>query len=73
MSGVRRVLYLVANVLGGVALVLLFLDPGRDLLPVDILLALAVLLAVLPHFLPPGRWPGGARKSCTSATRPSWR
>jgi hypothetical protein len=72
MPGVRRLLYLAANVLGGVALVLRLLDPGRDLLPVAVLLALAVLLAVPPHFLPPGRWPGGARTSCTSATRPSW-
>ena len=55
MPGVRRLLYLTANVLGGVVLVLLLLDPGRDLLPVFLLLALAVLLAVLPRFLPPGR------------------
>jgi hypothetical protein len=47
----RRVLYGMANLLGGVVLVLLFLDPGRDLLPVFALLALAVLLATLPRFL----------------------
>jgi hypothetical protein len=52
MPGVRRPLHLAANVLGGVALVLLALDPGRELLPVVILLAAAVLLAVLPRFLP---------------------
>ena len=51
----RRLLYLAANVLGGVVPVLLLLDPGRDLLPVVILLALAALLAVLPRFLPKGR------------------
>jgi hypothetical protein len=55
MPGARRLLYLAANVLGGVVLVLLVLDPGRDLLPVLILLAAAVLPAVLPRFLPPGR------------------
>ena len=55
MPGVRRLLYLVANVLGGVVLVLLLLDPGRDLLPVFLLLALTVLLVVLPRFLPPRR------------------
>ena len=54
MPGVRRLLYLVANVLGGVVLLLLLLDPGRDLLPVGILPALAVPLAVLPRSLPPG-------------------
>jgi hypothetical protein len=52
---VRRLLYLAANVLGGVVLVLLVLDPGRGFLPVVILLALAVLLALLPGFLPPDR------------------
>ena len=55
VPGARRLLYLAANVMGGVVLVLLLLDPGRDLLPVGILLALAVFLAVLPRFLPPGR------------------
>jgi hypothetical protein len=49
----RRLLYLSANILGGIVLVLLFRNPGRDLLPVFILLALALLLALLPGFLPP--------------------
>ena len=44
-----------ANVLDGVALLLLLPDPGRDLLPVGILPALAVPLAVPPRSLPPGR------------------
>jgi len=48
---VRRLLYLAANVLGGVVPVLLLLDPGRDLLPVGLLLA----RAVLPRSLPQGR------------------
>jgi hypothetical protein len=55
MPGVPRLLYLAANVLGWVVFVLLLLDPGRNLLPIFILLAVAVLLAVLPRFLPPGR------------------
>ena len=39
MPAVRRLLSLSANVLGGVVLILLFLDPGRDLLPVFVLLS----------------------------------
>jgi hypothetical protein len=55
MPGVRRLPYLSANDHGGVIVVLLYLDPSRDLLPVFVLLALAVLLALLPCYLPPGK------------------
>ena len=55
MPGVPRLLSLAANVLGGIVLILLLFDPGRDLLLIFILLAMAVILAVLPRFLPPGR------------------
>ena len=48
----KRVLYLLANLLGGVVLVLLLLDPTRPLAPIFVLLGLAVLFAVLPRFLP---------------------
>ena len=48
----KRVLYFLANLLGGVVLVLLLLDPTRPLVPVFVLLGLAVLFAVLPRFLP---------------------
>ena len=48
----KRVLYFLANLLGGVVLVLLVLDPTRPLVPVFVLLGLAVLFAVLPRFLP---------------------
>jgi hypothetical protein len=43
----------VAIVLGGLVLVLLLIDPARDLVPIFVLLALAVVLAFLPRFLPP--------------------
>jgi hypothetical protein len=46
----KRVLYLLANLLGGLVLVLL-LNPARPLAPVFALLALAVVCAVLPHFI----------------------
>jgi hypothetical protein len=49
----KRLSYAVANVLGGVVLVLLLIDPTRTLLPVFVLLGLAVLFFVLPRFLPP--------------------
>ena len=49
MPGVRRLLFLAANTLGGVAPVLLVLDPGRNHLPVLILPVRAVLLAVPPR------------------------
>ena len=48
----RRVLYFLANLLGGVVLVLLLLDPTRPLAPIFVLLGLAVVFAVLPRFLP---------------------
>jgi hypothetical protein len=47
----NRVLYFLANLLGGVVLVLLLLDPTRPLAPIFVLLALAVVCAVLPRFL----------------------
>jgi hypothetical protein len=47
----RRVLYLLANLLGGVVLLLLFLDPSRDLWPVFGLLGLAVLLMAAARLL----------------------
>jgi hypothetical protein len=50
---VKTLSYAVANVLGGVVLVMLLIDPARPLLPVLVLLALAVLFFVLPRFLPP--------------------
>lgn len=46
-----RALYFVANVLGGVVIVLLLLDPTRPLRPVFALLAAAVLFLLLPSFL----------------------
>lgn len=52
----RRACYIVANVLGGAVLVLLLIDPTRNLLPVFVLLAVAVVLAwIVPRFLPPGK------------------
>ena len=48
----KRVLYFLANLLGGVVLVLLLLDPTRPLAPIFVLLGLAVVFAVLPRFLP---------------------
>jgi hypothetical protein len=50
----RRALFAAGNLAGGVALVLLALDPARDPRPVVALLAAAVLLAwVLPWFIRP--------------------
>lgn len=43
----KRVLYYLATLLGGVVLILLF-DPTRPLLPIFILLALAVVCAARP-------------------------
>ena len=51
LAEMKRVLYFLANLLGGVVLDLL-LDPTRPLAPVFVLLALAVVCAVLPRFLP---------------------
>jgi hypothetical protein len=48
----RRVLWSAANLLGGVLLVMLLLDPTRPLLPVFILLGMALVLMILPTFLP---------------------
>jgi hypothetical protein len=47
----KPVLYTLANVFAGLALVLLLLDSSRPLAPVFILLALAVVCAVVPSFL----------------------
>jgi hypothetical protein len=51
----KRLLWSAANVLAGVVLVLLALDPGRPLLPIFALLAVAVVLMLLPAWLPPGK------------------
>ena len=47
----KRVLYLLANTLAGIVLVLLSLDPTRNLAPVFVLLALAVGCNLLPWYL----------------------
>jgi hypothetical protein len=47
----KRALYLLANLFGGVVIVHLLLDPTRPLAPIFVLLALAVVCAVLPRFL----------------------
>jgi hypothetical protein len=47
----KHALYLLTNLLGGVVLVLLLLDPGRPLGPIFLLLAMAVVCAVLPSWL----------------------
>jgi hypothetical protein len=50
----RRALFVAGNAAAGVALVLLALDPARDLAPLLALLAVAVALAwVLPWLLRP--------------------
>jgi len=49
----KRAFWFTANVLGGVVLVLVMIDPGRPLLPIFVLLGLAVVLMFLPAFLPP--------------------
>jgi hypothetical protein len=52
----RRALSLVGNVSAGAALILLILDPARDLAPIFALLAVAVVFAwVLPRFILPNR------------------
>jgi hypothetical protein len=48
----KRTLYSLANLLGGVVLVLLLLDPTRPLSPIFFLLGLAVSCAFIPRFLP---------------------
>jgi hypothetical protein len=45
-------LYLLANALAGVGLVLLLIDPGRDLAAVFFLLTLAAVCVVVPRFPP---------------------
>lgn len=47
----KRVLYLLANTLAGIVLILVLLDPTRNLGPVFVLLALAVACNLLPWFL----------------------
>jgi hypothetical protein len=47
----KRLSYGVANVLGGVVLALLIIDPTQTLWPVFVLLGLAVGFFVLPRFL----------------------
>jgi hypothetical protein len=50
----RRALFISGNVLAGLVLVLLILDPSRDRRPLVALLTAAVLLAwVVPRFLRP--------------------
>jgi hypothetical protein len=49
----NRLLGSAANVLGGVVLVLLAIDPGRPLPPVLALLGAGVVLMVLPSWLRP--------------------
>jgi hypothetical protein len=44
----NRFLFFVANCFGAVVLVLLAIDPTRDLRPIFVLLAFAVLFALLP-------------------------
>jgi hypothetical protein len=48
----RRILFAAANVVGGVVLVLLFLDPTRDLTLVFVLLAIGAVLWIVPLCLP---------------------
>jgi hypothetical protein len=50
----RRALSFVGNASAVAALILLILDPARDLTPVFVLLGVAVVFAwVLPQFVPP--------------------
>ena len=51
----KRLLRSAANVLAGVVLVLLAIDPGRPPLPVFALLGVAVVLMLLPSWLAPGK------------------
>jgi hypothetical protein len=50
-AGMKRLLYVLANLFAGVAIVLLLIDPTRPLTPILRLLALAVACAVLPRFV----------------------
>jgi hypothetical protein len=47
----KHLLYVLANVLAAVAIVLLLIDPDRPLTPVLCLLAVALACAVLPAFV----------------------
>jgi hypothetical protein len=47
----KRALYVLANLLAGLVLVLLLVDDSRPLVPILVLLALAVVCAVLPSML----------------------
>jgi hypothetical protein len=52
----RRVLFFAANLLAGVVLVLLVVNPTQDLAIVATLLSAATIVAwVLPHFLQRGK------------------
>lgn len=53
--GLKRVLWASANVLGGIVIVLVVVDPLRPLLPIFLLLGLAVVLMFLPALFPPGQ------------------
>jgi hypothetical protein len=44
-------LYIRANVIAGIVLVLLLLDPTRPLAPVVILICLAVICTAVPRFI----------------------
>ena len=48
----KRCLYVPANLLAGLVLVLLLVESSRPLVPVFVLLGLAVVCAVLPSVLP---------------------
>jgi hypothetical protein len=50
-AGMRRALYIAANALAGLVLVLLVIDPTRDMRPVVVLLVAVVVCAAVPTFL----------------------
>jgi hypothetical protein len=50
---IRRVLFAASNVVGGAVLVLLFLDPRRDLTLIFVLLAVGLLLWLPAMFFRP--------------------
>jgi hypothetical protein len=47
----RRSFYFLANLFGGIVIVLLVIDPTRPLTPIFLLLGLAVICAAVPSFL----------------------
>jgi hypothetical protein len=51
LTNTARLLYLVANILAAVVLVLLLLDPTRPLPPVFVILGLSVVCWLAPIFL----------------------